>query len=151
MERGSWHSLVLQNKDIKRGEKPTGVLRPRNFGSVVDVGYVTGDEEFELSADEYTDMCATYLAHRLEHNEKNRRYGVPGEEEEVFEAMAKHLGGAPLEEYKRTMAAIEAAEADGVEVHGGYTHVSAAAEAPFRDLYAEVIEQEVAVAEVARL
>ena len=119
---------------------------------MVDVGYVTGDEQFHLSADEYTDMCATYLAHRLEHNEKNRRYGVPGKEEAVFEAMAKHVGGAALEEYRRTMAAIEAAEADGVEVHGGYTHVSAAAEPAFTELYADAISQQENVAEeMARL
>jgi len=152
MERGSWHKLVLANKDLKRGETPQGALRPRSYGSVVDVGYVTGDEQFHLSADEYTDMCATYLAHRLEHNEKNRRYGVPGKEEAVFEAMAKHVGGAALEEYRRTMAAIEAAEADGVEVHGGYTHVSAAAEPAFTELYADAISQQENVAEeMARL
>ena len=150
MERGSWHSMVLANKDTKRGEAPVGVIKPRNAGSVLDVGYLSGEEEFTLSADEFTDMCATYLCHRLEHNEANRRYGVPGEEEAVFEIMANHVGGAALEEYKRTMAAIDAAEADGVEVFGGYTHVQAAAEPKFTQLYADAISVE-AEAEVARL
>jgi hypothetical protein len=50
------------------------------------------------------------------------------------------------------MPAHEAAEADGVEVHGGYSHVSAAAEPAFTEVYADVISQHEDVAEeVARL
>ena len=104
---------------------------------MVDSGYLTGLEEFTLTADEYTDMAATYLAHRLEHNEANRRYGAPGKDEAVYVALASHLGGAPEAEYKRAVAAIEAAEADGREVHGGYSHVHAEREARFTELYAE--------------
>ena len=116
---------------------------------MLDVGYLSGDEEFTLSADEFTDMCATYLCHRLEHNETNRRYGEPGQEEDIFEIMAKHVGGAALKDYRATMAAIKAAESDGVQVHGGYTHVKAAAEPKFTQVYADAITAE--VEEVARL
>ena len=45
----------------------------------------------------------------------------------------------------------DAAEADGVEVHGGCSHVSAAAEPAFTEVYADVISQHENVAEeVAR-
>jgi hypothetical protein len=79
MERSSWNDLLAASAGCVRGQAPTGAIRPRHKGSIADVGYLRADEEWELTAEEFTDLCAVSLAHRLEHNECNRSYD-PSEE-----------------------------------------------------------------------
>jgi hypothetical protein len=132
MERESWQNLLVANAGIQQGEAPSGAIRPRSSGSIADTGYLRGDEEWTLSAQDFTDLCALSLAHRLEHNECNRTYG-PGEK--LFAIMAAHLGGTAEREYKAALAAIEAAREAGQEVAGGYSNVSGEAEPKLTEVY----------------
>ena len=139
MERASWQAMLEANADIKQGQAPSGAIRPRQSGSIADTGYLRGDEAWNLSAQEFTDLCAVSLAHRLEHNECNRHYGKG---DQLFAIMAKHLGGAAEAEFNATIAAIEAARQAGVKVHGGYSHVSGEAEPKLTQLYYTADQQQ---------
>lgn len=138
MERTSWYAMLKANADIKQGEAPTGAIRPRQTGSIADTGYLRGDEAWQLSAQDFTDLCAVSLAHRLEHNECNRHYG---EGDQLFAIMARHLGGAAEVEFNATIAAIEAARKADVKLYGGYSHVSGEAEPKLTQIYADEEQQ----------
>ena len=56
-------------------------------------------------------------------------------------AQARHLGGAAEAQYNATIAAIEAARAHGVVVHGGYQHARAEQEPKFIDVYQGHLEK----------
>ena len=125
MERSSWLAMVRANAGLKRGETPAGHFSGRRsaLGKEVPTPF-SGEELWQLTAEEFTDMCALQLSHDL----KQANYGatmamLAGNE--TLEIMAQHLGGAALEQYHEEM---RVQREDGTEVPDSFALVDAAAE-----------------------
>ena len=69
MERSTWRDLVLQNKGLKQGDAPSGTFsgRTNNPGRWPADGphKLTGHDNWELTAKQFTDMCTIQLSHRM--------------------------------------------------------------------------------------
>ena len=85
------HNFVLQNKDPKRGETPKGSFsgRTNHPGVWPHSGpeALNGHEEWRLSAQEFTDLCAVYLSHVFFPSQDHD----PARLDQVFEIIADHL------------------------------------------------------------
>ncbi len=104
MERKTWRAFVLANKGLQRGEKPVGHFSGRRtaLGKPANTPF-TGEEQWSLTASEFTDMCAVQLSHVLQ-QANNGNTMTSGDE--ALDIMAEHLGGAAEEQYRAEVAAL---------------------------------------------
>ena len=78
---------------------------------------VLGTERWELTADQFTHMCAVQLSHVMKDSNKGALPSWAREQHEQNMVMAVHLGGAALAEYTATVEEAEQAE-EGAQVLG---------------------------------
>jgi hypothetical protein len=100
----SYSEYVLLNHDLVRGQTPKGSFRPRaNYPGVwPEAGPCALSPEmddFVLSAEQYTDMCAVQLSHLFAFKHLGLPSGATLAGNEPARIMAEHLGGVALEAF----------------------------------------------------
>ena len=94
MERSTWREMLLQNDGLQRGEAPVGSFsgRRNHPGVWPQSGphRLSGDENWTLSADEFTDFCTVQLSHVMSEANAGRISG--GLRDDAIRIMAEHLG-----------------------------------------------------------
>ena len=100
----SYSKYVLANRDLLRGETPAGSFRPRaNYPGVwPEAGPFAlspESDEFVLSAEQYTDMCAVQLSHLFAFKRLGLPSGATLAGNEPARLMAEHLGWVALESF----------------------------------------------------
>ena len=86
--------MLLQNDGLQRGEAPVGSFsgRRNHPGVWPECGphRLSGDENWTLSADEFTDFCTVQLSHVMSEANAGRISG--GLRDDAIRIMAEHLG-----------------------------------------------------------